>query len=93
MMRKVVGVLMVVLGVFLFLADFSLATPDTPQIVRSERSQNVEPVTQNEAAPKISAVEPLFDFGEVRQGEKVEHVFQIQNTGMADLLITKATGS
>ena len=93
MMRKVVGVLMVVLGVFLFLADFSLATPDTPQIVKSEQSQNVEPATQNEAAPKISSDEPLFDFGEVRQGEKVEHVFQIRNTGAADLVVTKATAS
>ncbi len=93
MMRNIIDMLMVILGVFLFLANSSLATPDTPQTVISERSQNVEPATQNEAAPKISSDEPLFDFGEVRQGEKVEHVFQIRNTGTANLVIMKATSS
>ncbi len=93
MMSKVVGILTVILGVFLFLADFSLGTSDTPKIEAVERSQDVEPATQSEAAPEISSVEPLFDFGQARQGEKVEHVFQIQNTGTADLVIKRATGS
>ena len=77
----------------MFLADVSLGTSDTPKIEAVKRSQDVEPATQSEAAPKISSVEPLFDFGEVKQGEKVEHVFQIENTGKADLVIKRATGS
>ncbi len=93
MINKVFGILTVILGVFLFFSDFSLGIPDTPQIVRSERSQDVEPVTHSEAAPKISSVEPLFDFGEVKQGGKVEHVFQILNTGTADLVINSVTSS
>ena len=92
-MRKVVGILTVILGIFLFSADFSLGTSDTPQIVRSEQIQNVEPATQGEAVPRISSIEPLFDFGEVNEGERVEHVFQIQNTGSADLVIKRAAGS
>ena len=92
-MRKVVSILTVTLGVFLFLADFSLGTPDTPKIEAVKRSQNVEPATHSEAAPTIFSAEPLFDFGEVRQGEKEEHVFQLRNTGTADLVIKRATGS
>ena len=78
MMRKIVSILTVILGIFLFHADFSLGTTDTPK---------------TEAAPKISSVEPLFNFGEVKQGEKVVHVFQIQNTGTADIVINRTTGS
>lgn len=92
-MRKVIGILTVILGTFLSIADFSLGTSDTPQSEAVEMSQNVESATQSEATPKISSVEPLFDFGEVKQGEKVEHIFQIRNIGTADLIINRATGS
>jgi hypothetical protein len=94
MMKKVVGIFAVILAIFLSFADYSMGeTPDTPQVVRSERSQNAEPAAQNEPAPRISSTEPLYDFGEVNEGERVEHVFQIQNTGSADLVLKKATGS
>ena len=92
-MRKVVGILTMILGIFLFFAGFCLGTSDTPGIEPVKRSQDMEPATHSEAAPKISSAEPLFDFGEVKQGEKVEHVFQIRNTGTADLVINRATGS
>jgi hypothetical protein len=92
-MRKVVGILIVILGVFLFFAEYSLGTPDRPEIEPVKRSQNAEPAIQSEAAPKISSDEPLFDFGQVKQGEKVEHLFRVQNTGTADLVIDRATGS
>ncbi|MBN1830834.1 MAG: DUF1573 domain-containing protein [Deltaproteobacteria bacterium] len=94
MVRKIVGIFAVILVVFLFFADYSMAeTPDKPQVVSSERSQNVEPASQNGPAPRISSTEALYDFGEVNEGERVEHVFQIQNTGSADLVLKSATGS
>ena len=93
MMSKLIGILAVILGVFLLFAGFSLGASDTPEIVPVRRSQNMEPAAQSEAAPKIFSVEPVFDFGEVRQGEKVEHVFELRNTGTTDLVIKKATGS
>ena len=93
MMSKVVGIITVILGVFLFLADFSLEASDSPKTEAAGLSQDVKPAKQSEAAPKIFSVEPVYDFGEVRQGQKVEHVFQIRNTGTADLAIKKATGS
>jgi len=44
-------------------------------------------------APKIVAIEAAFDFGKVKQGQVVEHVFKIKNEGAAELKIEKAHGS
>lgn len=43
--------------------------------------------------PKISIAEMHFDFGEVQQGEVVEHVFEVINQGKAPLEIKEARGS
>jgi hypothetical protein len=45
------------------------------------------------ATPKIAAVEETFNFGQIKQGTDVEHVFKIKNNGNAELLIKKARGS
>ena len=45
------------------------------------------------AAPGIAVEQPTFDFGQVRQGKKVVHVFSIKNKGNADLDIKKITSS
>lgn len=37
--------------------------------------------------------EPEFDFGTIKQGEKVEHVFEFKNTGKNNLIISKAYSS
>jgi hypothetical protein len=44
-------------------------------------------------APKIAAVEAVFDFGKVKQGQDVEHVFKVRNQGSAELRIEQAKGS
>jgi hypothetical protein len=44
-------------------------------------------------SPKIVAVESAFDFGKVKQGDEVTHVFKIRNAGTAELKIDKARGS
>ncbi len=43
--------------------------------------------------PKIVVAKADFDFGKVKQGTEVEHVYKIQNKGKADLIIEKAKGS
>lgn len=43
--------------------------------------------------PKIVAVERVFDFGKVKQGMSIEHVFKIRNEGDGELKIEKARGS
>lgn len=36
-------------------------------------------------APKIVLREKVFDFGEVKEGDNVEHTFMVSNTGNAPL--------
>ena len=43
-----------------------------------------EPMT----GPKISFTEKSFDFGEITQGEKVEHVFEFENVGNEPLILS-----
>ena len=46
-----------------------------------------------EALTSMSFSEEAFDFGEITQGEKVEHTFKFKNTGENDLVIVSAKGS
>ena len=43
--------------------------------------------------PVITFKETEFDFGDIKQGDKVEHTFEFTNTGEADLLISTARAS
>jgi hypothetical protein len=43
--------------------------------------------------PKIAAAENAFDFGRVKQGLEIEHIFKIANQGNGDLIIKEAKGS
>ena len=43
--------------------------------------------------PTMVFEEESYDFGEISQGEKVEHRFAFKNNGDADLIISSATGS
>ena len=47
----------------------------------------------NSAMPKIVFEEDAFDFGDISQGEKVEHSFKFKNKGESDLIISSAVGS
>jgi hypothetical protein len=44
-------------------------------------------------APKIASAQPTFNFGQIKQGKKVEHIFKVKNEGKADLIIERAKGS
>lgn len=52
-----------------------------------------KPAAEAAGQPKIAAAESVFDFGKVKQGVDVEHIFKIRNEGGADLKIEKARGS
>lgn len=43
--------------------------------------------TKSTAAPRLTLVEPIKDFGTVPKGEKLDWAFQIHNSGTADLEI------
>ena len=38
--------------------------------------------------PRITFEEDSFDFGDIKQGDKVEHVFTFENTGTSPLILT-----
>lgn len=62
---------------------------ETPDLAAPEQKK----ATNVQGTPVISAVEPEFDFGKVKQGTDVEHIYRIKNTGTADLVIERTTGS
>ncbi len=74
-------------------ADTNLASTNAPA------TPVVNPVTP--AAPAVPAgptttvefSESTYDFGEVMDGEKVEHVYKFKNTGSEPLVISNAKGS
>lgn len=56
------------------------------------------PVTANEVirpdeAAQITFEEEVFDFGDIVEGDVVEHVFKFTNTGKNPLIINNASGS
>ncbi len=54
-----------------------------------------QPAAQQSNAPKTSIKfnEMNFDFGEIREGDVVDHTFVFTNTGSNPLIITDAKGS
>ena len=43
--------------------------------------------------PKFSFTNDAFDFGKIKQGEKVSYAFEFKNTGSTPLIISSATAS
>ncbi len=50
-------------------------------------------VAQEKAVPKLHVDEELYDFGNVKEGDIVEHDFVIKNVGNGELKITKVRAS
>jgi len=48
---------------------------------------------QRENAPSISFDNNTFDFKEIQQGEKVEHIYNVTNNGKSDLIIRNVKAS
>jgi hypothetical protein len=46
-----------------------------------------------EKAPVVSVDDPEFKFGKISQGEKVEHIYVLTNSGKSDLYIRKVKAS
>lgn len=59
----------------------------TPQVATTDAGQATGEI------PVMTFTEKEFDFGTIKEGDKVEHVFTFTNTGKADLVIADAKGS
>ncbi|MDH5398670.1 MAG: DUF1573 domain-containing protein [Cyclobacteriaceae bacterium] len=47
-----------------------------------------EEATEEKPGPRITFEEEKFDFGDIHQGDKVEHTFAFENTGTEPLVLT-----
>ncbi|MCP4676928.1 MAG: DUF1573 domain-containing protein [Deltaproteobacteria bacterium] len=76
--------IMVVASAMMSLSCQSRSDEEAPKAVAEQKKT---------LSPKIVVAKSDFDFGKVKQGTDVEHVYKIQNKGKADLIIEKAKGS
>lgn len=93
----------ITLSVLMVLASCKQSEPKmrTPsqmfQEMEAKRDQrkNIKDVElkNNGIFPIVTFEENEFDFGTIKEGEKVVHIFKFKNTGKADLLIAKGIGS
>ena len=74
----------------------------TKKVESKEKKLSTDLVKNNQTSSdkKLSLTQPIveileseFDFGEIKQGDKVSHNYKIKNIGNADLLISSAKGS
>ncbi|MFD2246618.1 DUF1573 domain-containing protein [Pontibacter ruber] len=74
--------------------EATATTPaEQPQQVANPNVAVAEEVTPSADAPVMSFKETEYDFGTIKQGEKVNHTFQFTNTGKTPLIIESASAS
>ncbi len=74
--------------------SFTSCKEDATKKVKEENVASAE--LRDEASTKLPVMtfeETEYDFGNIKQGEEVEHVFKFKNTGDAPLIITDARSS
>lgn len=73
--------------------DTNLATPNAPTAAVATPNTPVAPAVPVGPTTSIEFEENSYDFGEVMDGEKVEHTYKFTNTGSEPLVISNAKGS
>lgn len=95
-----------VLAIFVIATSCKKETTISENDISPKQLEKITPASV-EAIPKMKAPEPTvdgkypvitfaeteFNFGEIKQGDKVEHTFAFKNTGEADLIISNAQAS
>ena len=81
--------------IFLFFLGFLSSCVNDKKINSNliENPLTVDGLSKNIKVPQLTIYSPIFDFGEVNEGEKLEHTFLIKNTGEANLIISSAKTS
>lgn len=71
-----------------------LESSNSPSISSAAKKPVAEPeVKPDGPIPAFEFVEESHDFGAIKEGDVVEHVFKFKNTGEAPLIISSATAS
>jgi len=82
--------------------EFDKEVPSAKEVEKMPRISNSSlinnPITADEAideesAAKIEFEEEVFDFGDIIEGDAIEHIFKFKNTGDNPLIISHAKGS
>lgn len=73
--------------------EATATTTEQPQQVDNPNIASAEEVVPAGNAPVMTFKETEYDFGTIKQGAVVDHVFQFTNTGKAPLIIESASAS
>jgi hypothetical protein len=74
----------------------SLAGPLSPEALKASVSPDANKVTPSATTGKTTTVkfeESSYDWGKMKEGDKMTHLFKFKNTGNNDLIISDARGS
>lgn len=69
-------------------ADELITTASSEVSVDSANSNLVEATHNTQVLTNLALSEPEFDFGKIKKGDKVEHVYEVTNTGKNPLIIS-----
>ncbi|MCK5815875.1 MAG: DUF1573 domain-containing protein [Flavobacteriaceae bacterium] len=89
-MKKIVFILALVAFAFTSCKEESASSKVKPENIEAASKREAE---INKGVPVIEWDKTEHDFGNLKQGESVETVFTLTNTGKGDLVITGARGS
>jgi hypothetical protein len=94
-MKKLNYSLLLVLGIWTFSScgssNKSESTTSDSVNATADTSVNTEAVTG--AIGTIEFAEPVFEFGQIKEGAEVAHTFTLKNTGKAPLIISEVRAS
>lgn len=67
----------------------AITTPATADSTATPATGEAAAPSSNEPSTSIALSESNFDFGKIKKGDKVEHVYEVTNTGKNPLVISE----
>jgi hypothetical protein len=87
--KRILVVMIAVLVALTAAISFAADQPVKAKKSEAPAEKKAEPAAKD-AAPRLTIVEPIKDYGTISKGEKLDWAFVIKNTGDADLQIISA---
>jgi len=87
--KRILVVMIAVLVALTAAISFAADQPVKAKKSVAPAEKKAEPAAKD-AAPRLTIVEPIKDYGTISKGEKLDWSFLVKNTGDADLVITSA---